>query len=206
MNKLYFVFIAFALFCCACSQDDPPGDGGSEDPVFSMYIEEIDGDSAGLVAGKSGIYLFTDVKKDSSEVLVMNSLFSNVKCPDGSCEHSVEFSFRNNSMENFVMIDGLFLGNDSWEYGLKGMGLNLNTMAIHWSKPDGSVLYSDLISQPQDSAKYYFHIFDPVLYDPNEKGQTTLKMVVDFSCLMWDPAHVTVRNVKGNGVIGVAYQ
>lgn len=205
MNKLFFVIVAFALFWSACSKD-PSTDGGSETPVFFLHLDEIDGDTAGLIAGKNGIYLFTDIKKDSMNVLEMSGRFADVACPDGSCGNSVKFRFKNNNLENFVTFDGLFNTNPVWDYAIRYTGFNYRTVTVEWNKPDGTFLSTEVFEQPQDSSLYYFHVTDPVTYDANEKGQPTFKMYVDFSCILWNPNTFEGHIVRGNGVIGVAYQ
>lgn len=202
------VFIALAsLLWAACTTSDVP-DGGLDVPVFHINIDSVgSSDSVGLTAGLDGIYLFTKVTRGSDSVFVLSGTFADAKCPSGDCPGSVRFEFRNDHAENFIEPDFLFNSGQNWIYKTPFTSDPpwYNTVAVRWETSDGTVLRSDIF-QPQQDSSVFFSVQNAGPWEPNERGEKTWKMEVNFSCWMIDSIQITQRKVFGNGVIAVAYR
>jgi hypothetical protein len=204
MRKILF-FIAFAATIWSdCKTSDPP-DGGFDSPVFMVGME--DSIRTDLTAGVNGTYLFTRVKQGSDKILVMSGAFANASCPAGDCPESVQFEFRNSELGNSAVADLIFQEGANWRYrpDLTNDSLQLHTVAIQWVKPNGSVLRSDLILQAQSDSGY-FRILSSEPWALNERGETTWKMNIDFSCWMFDSIQSQPYKIIGSGVIAVGYR
>jgi hypothetical protein len=87
MKKILIVVAFGGLF--ACSKTDAPT--GGNDPVFMV---DFTFDSLKtIVAGKNGVYHFTDFTQEDSALFYSTNIFSNVNCPDGTCPGSLTFKF-----------------------------------------------------------------------------------------------------------------
>lgn len=82
-----------------------------------------------------------------------------------------------------------------------GDSLQLNTVFIQYTDPDGNVLMSDLQAQPNSS---YFEIISVEDYDDNENGDKTKKMSVSVNCVLLNDQGAGIE-FPFEGVIGVAY-
>lgn len=201
-------YIALAAIIWSSCKADEPGEDMIETPVFKVQIQpgifNPDADSAAYVAGVDGIYLFTGVKRENDQVLVMSGAFASVNCPTGDCPGSVRFEFRNENEGNMVEPDSLFFSDQLWVF--KSPFQNppyFHTVKIHWVTPDGRTLLSDVF--PQDSSTF-FRVLNPGPWESNEKGEKTWKMSIDFSCIMLDSLSSNEQPVRGSGVIAVAYK
>ena len=195
-----------ALIWSACSKSEIPK-GGIEDPVFSMVIQPDSGDSAAFIAGQKGIYLFTNVEYGADKVLAMSGAFADASCPSGDCAGSVGFEFRNINSEDFSEPSLIFGPGFLWLF--KNPELDppfFRTVAIQWIQPGGKMLRSDIIQQPNFQDSSYFHVLSSEPWDLNEKGETTWKMNVEFSCWMFDSVLTKEQRIYGSGVIAVGYQ
>ncbi len=190
----------------ACSKSDPP-DGGFDSPVFFIGFEAPPSSGFDLTAGLDGTYLFTQVERSSNGVLVMSGAFSDADCPSGDCPESVKFEFNNEWQENFARPDSIFGIDQSWEYK-SPLNDSLYKVTIQWVTPDGSILRSDILPQPQDTSGSLsqFIILDSEPWEMNERGEKTWKMNVEFSCWLWDSVQSQQQRIIGSGVIAVGYR
>jgi len=209
MRKILLFIPLAAIIWSACSKSDIP-DQGSDTPVFMLGFEDsLNGNGYALTAGVGGNYLFTRVDRGSDNVLVMSGAFADAGCPSGDCPGSVKFQFRNTWFENFVLPEEIFGADQSWEYKSPlSDTLALHTVAIQWVTNEGTVLRSDILPQPQDTfgALSHFTILNSEGWETNERGETTWKMKVDFTCWVFDSILGQERRILGNGVIGVGYR
>ncbi|GEM_PF-1085984 len=197
-----------ATIWSACCKSEPP-DGGFDTPVFSVGFEADSNTTAGMTAGVDGKYLFTRVEQGSDNVLVMSGAFADADCPIGNCPESVKFEFKNEWLENFVRPDSIFAVDQSWEYKSPlSDSFALHTVVIQWVTPNGSVLRSDQLPQPQDTSGSLSHfiILDSEPWETNERGEKTWKMHVDFSCWLFDSIQNQEQKIMGSGVIAVGYR
>lgn len=208
MRNILIPITLVAMIWSACSKSDPPG-GGFDSPVFSVGFEAPPDSGFGLTAGLNGTYLFTKVEGGtvSNRVLVMSGAFADASCPAGDCPGSVKFEFKNEWLENFVRPDSIFGYDQSWEYQ-SPLNDTLYNVTIQWVTPEGSVLRSDILPQPQDTSGSLSHfiILDSEPWEMNERGEKTWKMNVDFSCWLFDSIQSQERRIMGSGVIAVGYR
>lgn len=214
MRYLTLFGILITVIWSACSKPDAP-DSGFNTPVFSAAFEDstFDTTSFAVTAGLNGYYLFTRIEPDSdgpTPVLVMSGAFADASCPDGNCPGSLKFEFRNEWLENFVRPDSIFVVDYSLEYkSPQSDSLALNTVAIQWITPQGKILRTDIGPQPQDTfgnTTSHFIILDSEPWETNERGETTWKMKVKFSCRLFDLLQEPAHQILGSGVIAVSYK
>ncbi len=207
MKKILFLIAFAAMIWSACSKSYLP-DPVKEHPVFSITLTGELGDTM-LTAGKNNTYLFTRFERGLDEVLVMTGSFADVSCPMGDCPSSVRFEFRNINQENNVAEPGLiFQEGENWELSSipDSTNLQLNTVAVQWVTRFGQKFRSDYLTQPSDSSSY-FHILNSEPWETNERGETTWKMDVDFSCKVIDSFQQNpALRIFGSGVIAVGYR
>ncbi len=204
MSKILFPIALAAIIWSACTKSDAP-DNIVEVPVFNVRIDSVNGDTTRMTAGQNGVYLFTNVKRGSDSVLVMSGAFADSDCPAGDCPGSVKFEFRNIHEENFVEPGFIFDPGQEWAYHSFLDSFGLQTVTIRWGTPDGSILSTFPIPQNQDSS-VYFNILNSEPWEPNERGEKTWKMEVEFSCWMVDSMQGLIRRVSGDGMIAVGYR
>lgn len=111
MTKMrVFLLLGAVLGFSTCQKEViPPPPGPSDDPVFSVnYL--VNGTVYNQVAGKLGVYLFTNYAQDQNEVKECIGSFAADTCRTADCPGTIRFIWRNNA-----------LGNDfttSWRTGL----------------------------------------------------------------------------------------
>lgn len=209
MRKFLLPISLATLFWSACKKAELP-DGSFNDPIFFTAFE-TDSTGISMTAGKNNTYHFTRVERDTNEVLAMSGAFADASCPTGDCPGSIRFEFRNTNQENFAQPDLIFAGGQSWEYKSPFDTLpSLHKVSIRWVQPNGTILRSDLLLQPQDSSGgslSHFNILASEPWEQNEHGEMTWKMDVQFSCWLFDSIqqHPEVR-IFGGGVIAVGYR
>jgi len=196
-----------AMIWSACSKSELP-DGGFDSPVFFVGFEADSNMIADMTAGVDGKYLFTRVERGADNVLVMSGAFADASCPTGDCPGSVRFDFRNINTENTTEAASIFEEGTNWEYRPNNNQDTLQhfTVGIRWVTPNGSVLRSDLIPQPQTFDSSFFRILSSRDWELNERGETTWKMDIDFSCWLFDSIQSQQRKIMGSGVIAVGYR
>lgn len=206
MGKIFFSVLLASVIWSACSKSEIP-DSGSGDPVFWLNLNVEGGDSALFTAGKDQIYLYTAFNRDTSEVQVMSGTFADVNCPSSTCPGSARFDLRSESVEPNISEPYFLFGPDfDWKY--KSPSTNppfFGTVAIRWVTPSGNVFKSDA-SFSNDSTFASFKILKSEPWEANERGETTWKMDVSFSCMVLDSMLNQDRFLTGNGVIGVSYR
>lgn len=80
--------------------------------------------------------------------------------------------------------------------------LQLGRVALQWIQPEtGQILRSDLGQQPSDS---YFQVLESAFYEPNENGEKTSWMRVQFRCRLFN-ADGFGMPFNGVATIAVAY-
>lgn len=208
MKKILLFIATAALFWSACSTSEPI-DGGFDTPVFSISMEIDSNTNTALTAGKDGRYLFTRVERGADDVLVMSGALADASCPEGNCPGSIKFVFRNEWQEDFVRPDVIFAADKFWDYKSPlDDSLAQKKVAVQWILPNGSVLRSDLLPQPQDTfgSLSHFLILDSEPWEINERGETTWKMTIDFTCWMLDSSQNQSQKISGSGVIAVGYR
>ncbi|MFN0213742.1 MAG: hypothetical protein ACKVT2_05750 [Saprospiraceae bacterium] len=208
MKKKLLFIATVALFWSACSTSEPI-DAGFDTPVFSISMEIDSNTNTSLTAGKNSVYHFTRVDQGADSILVMSGAFADASCPEGNCPGSVKFVFRNEWQEDFVRPDVIFAADKFWDYKSPlDDSLSLEKLAVQWVLPDGTVLRSDQLSQPQDTfgSLSHFVILDSEPWEINERGETTWKMTIDFTCWMLDSIKNEEQKIRGSGVIAVGYR
>jgi hypothetical protein len=205
MGKIFFSVLLASVIWSACSKSEIP-DGGSGNPVFWLRLNAEGADTAFYTAGLNNIYLYSEVNRDTDEVVVMSGTFADVNCPNSTCPGSARFDFRNISTEPTVSEPNFLFGPDyNWIY--KSPSTNapfLGTVAIRWVTPSGNIYKSEL-SQDSTSGST-FEVLESEPWELNERGETTWKMLINFSCQALDSMQNQVRYLSGNGVIAVGYR
>lgn len=206
MRKIWLPILLSGLLWSACSKLEVP-DSGFETPVFGLSFD-ADSVITSKIAGEDGTYLFTRVDRDADGVLVLTGAFANSDCPNSDCPGSVRFEFRNDQTENFVTPNELFRPDQEWAYKSPlSDSLALHTVAIQWVTPEGNVLRSDLIPQPSDTFFVSeFRVLNSEPWGKNERGESTWKMELFFSCWLFDALQGQERRIMGSGTIAVGYR
>jgi hypothetical protein len=205
MGKILFSILLASVIWSACSKSDIP-DGGSNNPVFWLRLEAEGADTAFYNAGLDNVYLYSEVNRGADQVLVMSGTFANVDCPNSSCPGSARFDFRNLSSEPSVTEPNFLFGPDfKWIYKTPPVNQPFfGTVAIRWVTPSGNIYKSELSQDSTFSST--FKVLESEPWELNERGETTWKMNISFSCLAQDSMQNQERYLTGNGVIAVGYR
>jgi hypothetical protein len=203
MKKIWFPLLMATLIWNACNPVEFP-DGVLENPVFSVSLTPDT--QYQWVAGLNDHYLFTGVKKDVDSILQLSGTFASLFCPSGECGNSIRFEFLNNTVANVEEPALLFGPNTEWPYRFVQNDSLLGTVAIQLVSKEGRLYRSDFISQQDSNFVGHFFVESSEPWEKNERGEQTWKMTINFNCLLQNLQTQEVRNVQGQGVIGVAYQ
>lgn len=188
------VLALLLFFACKRETLDPPE--GFDKPVFYVDYRLGNGkDTIHIMAGVERIYHFTTFTP--GDFMVCSGAFAAVDCPETDCPGSLKFALRNNvsgnTIDKTIFEPGERLYADA--FLLEG------GVAIQWVDQNGQIWRSDRAIQ-QGSA--YFHIVKSEPYFNNEKGQTTQKMEIAFSCQLFKEGGQEIL-FDGRGVMAVAY-
>ncbi len=200
MGKIFFSILLASVIWSACSKSDIP-DGGSGNPVFWLRMNAEGADTAFYTAGLNNVYLYTEINRDTDEVLVMSGTFADVNCPNSTCPGSARIDFRNISIEPSVSEPNFLFGPDfQWIY--KSPSVNppfFGTVAIRWVTPSGNIYKSSNDSLSNST----FKVLESEPWEPNERGEATRKMLINFSCAARDSMQNQEYYLTGTGVIAV---
>ena len=208
MKNIWIPVLWAILLWNACTPVELPN-GVQEDPVFfvDMFTPQ-DSQRYQWVAGLNDQYLFTQVGISDvigDTVLQASGVFSDRLCPVGNCPNSLRFEFLNNTFESFINPAGLFESSADVPYRFEPNFDMLQTVAIEWVTGTGQLFRSDLLMQEDSTFIGQFLIESSEPWEPNERGEPTWKMTVNFQCLVQNPQTQEIKQIQGQGVIRVGY-
>ncbi len=104
-------FLLLLILCasaCKADLDVIAPIGGEDTPYFSVTYRPDSTAQKTVVAGVDNVYLYTDFKIGSDDVITSTATFTQVQCLADNCPGRLRFEFRNTQLGSVVLADSAF--------------------------------------------------------------------------------------------------